>query len=1131
MDDLKTCRVAIAAAAFALGVLPFGAALASDTKTTLAVDIESQPLEAALFQLSRLGNLQLVISTRSMPTRMSEPLHGTMPLGVALDVLLKDTGLTYKFVGEFTVAIINPATQLSGSATLPEGGADLAPAAPLSDAATAQTNENHNQLSDRKMKMTINGSSRTRLLGLFAACGAAAAGSGVCAQETSDATAADGKALVEEVVVTGSRVITNGNESPTPVTVLSMDELAQANPGNLATAMMMMPALLGTPNQGGQAGNNFQAVLNLRGMGGVRNLVLFDGHRVQSTTQLGGIQSGVDSNLIPTMLLKRVDVVTGGASAVYGSEAVSGVINYIVDNNFNGVKVNLQRSQSDYHDDEAYNYGIAAGTSLFGGRGHVEFSVQRIVDPGIPDRFARDWGREVWSMQGSVPGSTAAAGSQANPYALVKNSRFAVTNFGGVINTGALSGLQFAQNGVLSPFVHGAATGSSTIESGGDGGYFNTYPAFGEQRQDLGLGRFDFSFTDTTKAYVEVVAGMVLNYNPLDNTEVRTRAVGWNNAYLASVQQPYQATIAAQLAANPLGSFNFSRIFTRDQMPEQIGEYRGRQYMYLAGLDGSLGAYKWNLGYEHSDATTTVSNPNNISFPRLFAAMNAVTVTTANVGSSGLALGSIACNARLVNPAAYGGCVPLNLFGPTASNAAVFDYIRNPTAFRVAYRMDDVTASLAGSPFSSWAGPVQLAVSGDWRRQDYEISTNAQSTDPVNCTGIQFNCNATTTPYVGAVTNAFPRATVTVHELALETQVPLLTDKFLASNLAFNGAVRYTNYSESGVVWTWKAGLTWALNDSVSLRGTRSRDIRAPNQQQLFSPFTCNNNTFTDIHTNNTTNTVASCSAGNLNLTPEKADTYTLGVIWTPQFIPGLSVSLDGYHIDLKDGLNALSATQPASQLACEASGGASAVCDMYIRPFPFDNRTPANFPTQVIGLTLNTGGVLTKGVDAEIDYARPLWGRKFSTRLLLNYQPTLTYDLGPAGLYYIGGAADGIQGMQQTPDWKGVLQVNYEVLPQLTATVQERYRNALKQHGSPLLFFAIGNQPSAAYTDLTLNYRVSPAGGDLNLFLNVRNLFDSRPDPWAATGANARPGSLGGYVLGDDVVGRFYTVGLRFRL
>src|SRR5579872_4762665 len=254
---------------------------------------------------------------------------------------------------------------------------------------------------------------------------------------------------VEEVVVTGSRVIANGNNMPTPVTVVSVEELQNANPGPIAQALAELPALLASPNQGGQ-GPGPQAVINLRGINGGRNLTLLDGHRQPQTGN-----SGVDTNLIPSMLLKRVDIVTGGASAVYGSDAVTGVVNFAMDNNFNGLRARAGGGVSTYTDDATYNVGIAAGTSLFDGRGHVEASIEHFNDEGIPDRFARAWGRGVYSMQGAVPGSTAGAGTAANPWLLYANSRFSDRNFGGVINTGPLANLWFSQNGVLTPFDHG----------------------------------------------------------------------------------------------------------------------------------------------------------------------------------------------------------------------------------------------------------------------------------------------------------------------------------------------------------------------------------------------------------------------------------------------------------------------------------------------------------------------------------------------------------------------------------------------------------------------------------------------------------------------------------------------------
>ena len=928
-----------------------------------------------------------------------------------------------------------------------------------------------------------------------------------------------------EVVVTGSRVITNGNDSPTPVTVLSVEQLLEANPGPISQALAMMPALLGPPNQGMQSGTNVQAVINLRGMGGARNLILFDGHRLTPTT--GG--GGVDTNLIPTMLLKRVDIVTGGASAVYGSDAVSGVVNYIVDDNFNGMKITAQGGVSTYSDDRTYNLGIALGAPVFGVRGHVEFGYQNYNDPGIACRCDRAWGRGLWSMQGSVPGSTASAGTAANPWLLYSNSRFNVTNNGGVINSGVLTGLQFAQNGVLSPFVHGAPTGSTQVEIGGDGGYYTTYSAFGLQNTDQGMGRFDFRFTDAMKGYVEVIDSTVLNENTQANAEVRSRAVGYNNAYLSSIQSNYRALLPAGLQSgaaalgsiNAAGSFNYSRIFTADQMPGPVLWARGKQMLVLAGLSGSWGRYHWDFGYEHSDSTTTTTNPYNISNGRLFAAMNAV-VNPAN--------GQVVCNAALINPSVYGDCVPLNLFGPTATNRASYNYIQQRTQYAPRYVMDDGTLSLTGSPLSAPAGPVEMALSADWRRVSYRVISSLNSKDTVNCGGIQFNCAATTPVFNSTVTASFPKASLGVSELAYEAQVPLLKDRSLAKSMGFNGAVRYTNYDASGVVWTWKLGMTWALNDALSLRVARSRDIRAPSIQNLYAPASVGVSNITDIHTGFIGN-VTSINQGNPDLKPEKADTWTVGYVWTPRFIDGFSLTMDGYRINMVDALNGLSPNLPPAQTACELSNGTSPICAAYIRPLPFSDRSLANAPTAIISSTLNTGGLLAYGIDTEIDYSRAIAGHRFTARLLANYQPHLIYDLGPSGMLDIGGAADGIAGLYNTPSLKGLLQLNVQVTGSLSTSVQARYRNALKQNGSPAIVFAMGKVPPIAYTDMTLNYRMHPARGELEMFFNVKNVLNQQPVPYAVVGGASQLGSLGGYVVGDDVLGRYYTAGLRFKL
>jgi outer membrane receptor protein involved in Fe transport len=1125
-----------------VSALPAGVVLATDATTAVAVDIDPQPLAAALVELSKQGHLQLVLSMSQLPAKVSMPLHGTMALGAAIDVLLRDTGLTYRFVGDHTLAIVRVGSAETvvpaRNAAVPDSGS-RGDKNPVSGEGSDKMSTHHgfwswvSHLFSGNRASAANGDpGSAHVAKMLALCGSMGVSALTCVAQAQAPGAAPTAAAAEElqeVTVTGSRVITNGNDSPTPVTVVSMDQLMEVNPGPVTQALTQLPALLATPNQGGQ-GSGPAPTINLRGIGAQRNLILVDGHRVAPTTN----GAGVDVNLIPTMLLQRVDIVTGGASAVYGSDAVSGVVNYVMDSNFNGVKVTGQMGQTTFHDDNTYNIGIALGASLFGGRGHIEISYQNFNDPGIPCRCARSWGQGLWSMQGSVPGSKSLAGTAANPFGLYSNTRLNGATFGGLINSGALAGLQFSTNGQLSPFNHGTATGSASAEIGGDGAYYTTVTAYAGQNMDQGFTRFDYDFANDVKAYAELGVSSVLYWTNGANQDI-SRTIGYDNAYLSTIQSNYRALLPASLQSGPgaigtinaAGSFSFRRILNQgDDFPAARTETRSNQFLFLSGVSGSLGAYKWDVGYEHSDAVTDTWQPNALSQPRLFAALNAV-VNPAN--------GQIVCNAALVNPSAYGNCVPLDLFGPTATNRASFDYIQHQNFNSVTYLMDDVTASLTGAPLSTWAGPVDMALSGEWRTLSYRVMSNADPSDPVNCAGIQFNCvqsgSTATLPYSGTTGN-FPKTKMTVDEFAYEAEVPLLKSVTLAKSLDFNAAARYTNYSTSGVVWSWKLGLTWALNDWLELRATRSRDIRAPTLQNLFAPIAYGNLNFSDLHTNSSGN-IYQITQGNPSLQPELADTWTYGLVWTPQFLQGFSASVDGYHIKINKGLAALSVGTQGAQLACEASGGTSPICAYYNRPFPFSNTSLQNFPTSVVNPTLNTAAFITYGADAEIDFRHEIVGRQLRLRLLANYQPHLVYDLGFSGAYDVGGAADGVAGLAAIPNVKATLQASYELLHDLTATVQERYRNAEKQYasGPTPVYFAIGEQPPTFYTDLTLNYKMQPAAGDLELFLNIKNLFDKQPDPWASSGGNTQIGSFGGWLQGDDPLGRYYTVGFRYKL
>ncbi len=311
-------------------------------------NIEHGALNTALTQLARQTGIQVARFSDNEPANMLVgPLHGAYTLEQALGHLLAGTGLAYRFVNERTIAIVK-ATSLESQPVFSK------PQSPINN--TANRGRYPGWLG--------------RIAAFFAVCGSLSS-TAVCAQDS-------GVSELEEVVVTGSRVITNGNDSPTPVSVVTTEELTTVRPGNLAEALNDMPVFSGSRGQNSNTGtsgaagspatsNNAGNVVNLRQMGLLRTLVLYDGHRAPPSTPDGF----VDLDTIPQALLKRVDVVTGGVSAVYGSDAITGAVNFVTDTEFQGIKGHLQAGRSTYGDADTVEGGLAFGTNLFGGRGHI----------------------------------------------------------------------------------------------------------------------------------------------------------------------------------------------------------------------------------------------------------------------------------------------------------------------------------------------------------------------------------------------------------------------------------------------------------------------------------------------------------------------------------------------------------------------------------------------------------------------------------------------------------------------------------------------------------------------------------------------------------------------------------------
>lgn len=905
----------------------------------------------------------------------------------------------------------------------------------------------------------------------------------------------------EDIVVTGSRVIRNGNSSPSPVTVVSTEDLQANTPGStLADALNTLPAFAGSRGSssnpttvGSAAGGNGSAnQLNLRNLGATRTLVLMDGHRIPPTL-FNGV---VDVDIIPQMLVQRVDIVTGGVSAVYGSDAMSGVVNYVINRKFNGLKIDTSYGLSEYGDGSRFDAGAAYGTQI-GNNLHAEISYEFRDEAGIDRRSSRSWLNQI-----GVTG----AGTTANPYVLQSNLRQNSFPFGGLITSGALSGQNFASNGVLVPFVRGTSTGTSSIDVGGDGGYWDSGLIASLRAHQL-FGRIDYDAPAGIHAFIQGSATLKTNRSFAETNQLNNVTISRTNAFLPAA---YQALIPTTQPTFTLSKF-------LGEVPRVEAESDSKQWIVLAGIDGNLGGAKWAVSYTHGRSALDTDLSNVINRQNLSAALDAVNSN-----------GQVVCNITVTNPGLANGCVPLNVFGPNAASAAAIDYVTDTVHFSSVTTMDNVSGEITGSPFSTWAGPVSTALSGEWRKISYSSRSSSTPADFMNCTGLRYNCSATSTLTESSFGQDVDGHSLSVWEVAGEFDLPLLKDVPFFQALNLNGAARYTKYNVSGSYWTWKIGGDWQINDMISLRATRSRDIRAPTLFDLYAPLSIVQVRALDLYTN-TTPTVSNPNYSNPNLTAEIGNTLTGGIVVKP--MRNLSFAIDGYRIKITDAITQINGQTPEIQQACYASGGSSPYCALQNRPFGLNgDRTAANQVRNWSAQYLNIASVETWGFDFEANYTGTLFNNPMSVRLLAAYQPHIYFRQPGLATIDQGGVAFGALGFSATPSVRITGYLRMQPADGFTIDIMQRWRNAMKlgTDGSGTIL----NNRVAPFATTSVNFAFNVPGtkGNYQFYFNVQNLFDATPPPAAFVGNGTRAGLRDGFALGDDPRGRYYTAGVRLK-
>lgn len=942
-----------------------------------------------------------------------------------------------------------------------------------------------------------------------------------------------------QITVTGSRIVRDGYDAPTPVSVISTKELKSEAPANVSDFVNTLPAVRGSTtaaSTNGSLSNGAAGInsVNLRALGANRTLVLFDGQRSVASTTTGS----VDVNTFPQALIQRVEVVTGGASSAYGSDAVSGVVNFILDKEFTGFKTEYEYGVTTYGDGPNHKISGTGGASFMDGRGHILASVEHFSQEGIQS-IDRDWNDSGYFLANNPAYSSAACKDTSastlcvNEYLIASGIGTGQFTPGGLISTGALRGTYF---GSIDP-----ATGKATVNKlafgttsgqwmvGGDTditteGHRGSATLLPSEKRTSAFGRLSYEFSPAIEVFGQFSYSRYNGQSFYQQTPSTGVTIQRDNAFLPDSVRT--AMVNANLTSVQIGTSN---IF----LPPQGSNNTREVYRYVLGGKGAFGTggieWQWDGYYQLGKTKTSELLTNAWNIARMAAATDSVVALAGNVG--GYAPGTIVCrinvDANTTNDDR--GCVPLNRIGTNGASAEAIKYVLYDGLQPL--RKQELKQEVAAVNFSTnnlidlWAGPVSLAFGAEYRKESVTGSVD-DLFRPRVANGV------TTGTWIYG--NYLPTVgSYNVKEGYVEAIVPLM------SGMDFNGAVRVTDYSTSGTVTTWKAGLTWQVIDDVKFRGTISRDIRAPNLSELFAPGTGRTNTVNVPQPGGSiaANQFNESTVGNPDLRPEVAKTYGAGLVFTPTFMPGLAMSIDYYKIDLDGSIDSLTAQTLTDQCYLQSI---TAACSAISTTGGRGVVTPGLAVTSIEIKPTNFVSLKTSGIDLEASYRGEVGPGSLTLRALASHAIELKTDNGvtlqtdaagqntgslPKWTYRFTAAYDlpsgfGIQGVARGVSG-GVYNNNYIVCSDdcPLSTADNRTVN-------------LNSIPGAFFFDLNASYNFEVANVNSQVFLSIRNITNKDPVLVAngPTGNNTPAYPQTNRTL-YDVLGRVFRMGVRFRI
>lgn len=937
-----------------------------------------------------------------------------------------------------------------------------------------------------------------------------------------------------DIVVTGSRIRSSGFSAPTPTQVLGAADIAKNAEPNVFTTIAQLPSLQGssgttTGTNSTSSGMQGLSSFSLRGLGTIRTLTLLDGQRV-----VGANVTGIpDISLFPQLLVERVDVVTGGASASYGSDAVGGVVNFITNKKFEGFKANVQGGITTYGDDGQYLIQAAAGHAFLDDRLHVEVSGEYDHENGVPGGgFGNNAanGRQWYSASTFLNRGITNDGS---PQYLVRNNvqAYQYTKYG-VISAGPLQGTAFDANGTPFAFQYGGTGVPAKNAAGNVGGCYASggFCPGGDTSGNVGIGtslqsslkrlngygRIGYDIDADNEIYATVnVAQVKTNNSPNPGATKAGLTIQCSNPFVP-------ATIMAQCAAAGITQFQFGT--SNGELPN-IQVYPTRsQYRGVIGADGKVAAFgsTWHYDayYEHGENITDIHVTNISLTPRYNQAIQAISLN-----------GQIVCASAVARAA---GCVPLNIFGGNGVTPAALAYVEPAVGpFQHTRQTQDVvSASISGEPITLPAGPLSIATGAEYRREFYHVTA-----DPYGNGVSDESPYSTTYPadpvlstsganwYAGNYHDG--RGSYHVLESFLEINAPLFkSDRLGTANL--NAAGRATRYSTSGTVYTWKVGGTWETPiEGVRIRAVTSRDVRAPNLSELFAaPITVTVPNFTNPFNGGSALTILQNTIGNPALRPEVARNTEAGIVLSrPHWLPGFSASFDYYRINLNGVISTLGAQQEVNL----CFQGVTSLCNTFNLP------TAPGAIGNVNVQSFNLASIFTDGFDIEASYRMGLSGvglpGNVTVRALATNVRNFITDPGIPGTIPVQTA--GVNA-GNTPSWKLLGVESYDT-DRFSLSLQQRwfsdgvYSTQYVVCGTGTCPVSTANNPTidnnsmpgALYIDVGGSYNITKK---LTAYFKIDNVFDHdpAPSPQTNTGIDVNQALY-------DTLGRLFRFGVRY--